>query len=228
MNETKSEEIYRESHHIFPTSIFGKNKRTVNLTPREHYIAHWLLYKICLKRYGELHPRTKKMANAMSMMICESALQSRMYPSRYYDHARNIWRKHWENPSKPRYGKDNHMYQIGENHPRFGVKLSDETKRKIGDANKGRLAGTNNPSKREDVRKKISDSWIGREPITRDKNPRTKITEKQVKEIQEMWLAERNHISGYAFCRKYCEVYGVKPAAIGNLIQPSRLLSVTA
>ena len=37
-----------EAHHIFPISIFGKNKLTVNLTHREHYIAHLLLWKINL------------------------------------------------------------------------------------------------------------------------------------------------------------------------------------
>lgn len=35
-----------EKHHIFPVSIFGKNTFTVNLTHREHYIAHLLLWKM--------------------------------------------------------------------------------------------------------------------------------------------------------------------------------------
>ena len=46
----KEHGLYVEGHHIFPVSIFGKNKRIVYLTAREHYIAHALLEKICIKK----------------------------------------------------------------------------------------------------------------------------------------------------------------------------------
>lgn len=59
---------YNEKHHIFPVSIFGKNDNTVNLTLREHYIAHLLLEKICTKRYGLNDNRTVKMNRAVLMM----------------------------------------------------------------------------------------------------------------------------------------------------------------
>jgi hypothetical protein len=52
---------YTEKHHIFPVSIFGKNKRIVVLTAREHYIAHALLERIYIKRYGLKHWKTQKM-----------------------------------------------------------------------------------------------------------------------------------------------------------------------
>ena len=42
-------QFYIEEHHIFPVSIYGKNDRIVGLTPREQFLVHWLLYKICLK-----------------------------------------------------------------------------------------------------------------------------------------------------------------------------------
>lgn len=54
-SNSKSQDVYRESHHVFPVSVFGKNEFLVNLTPREHYIAHWLLYRLCMKRYGKNH-----------------------------------------------------------------------------------------------------------------------------------------------------------------------------
>jgi hypothetical protein len=54
-------EGYTEKHHIFPVSIFGKNNKIVVLTGREHYIAHALLEKIYLKRYGLRDQRTYKM-----------------------------------------------------------------------------------------------------------------------------------------------------------------------
>ena len=61
-------EGYMEKHHIFPKSIFGNNNRIVLLTGREHYIAHALLEKICIKRYGLKHWKTQKMITAFWCM----------------------------------------------------------------------------------------------------------------------------------------------------------------
>lgn len=58
-----------ENHHIFPVSIFGQNGRTVKLTTREHFVAHKLIYHICLKRYGPDHYKTRKMLHAARMML---------------------------------------------------------------------------------------------------------------------------------------------------------------
>jgi hypothetical protein len=60
--------VYVEGHHTFPVSIFGKNKRIVYLTAREHYIAHALLERICIQRYGKEHWKTFKMNNAHIIM----------------------------------------------------------------------------------------------------------------------------------------------------------------
>ena len=61
-------EGYVEKHHIFPKSIFGNNNKIVTLTAREHYIAHALLEKIYLKRYGIDDIKTKKMIHAFWIM----------------------------------------------------------------------------------------------------------------------------------------------------------------
>ena len=39
---------YSEKHHIIPVSMGGSNSSVnkVVLTAREHYLIHWLLYKI--------------------------------------------------------------------------------------------------------------------------------------------------------------------------------------
>jgi hypothetical protein len=58
-----------ENHHTFPESIYGKNKSTVKLTLREHYIAHLLLWKSFKKRYGPHNYKTRKMAQAFHMMV---------------------------------------------------------------------------------------------------------------------------------------------------------------
>ncbi len=66
--KAKEQGLYVEGHHTFPVSIFGKNKRIVYLTAREHYIAHALLERICIQRYGEEHWKTYKMTNAHIIM----------------------------------------------------------------------------------------------------------------------------------------------------------------
>jgi len=63
-------ERYTEKHHTFPKSIFGKNNRLVVLTAREHYIAHALLERIYMKRYGLKHWKTIKMVCAHLAMSC--------------------------------------------------------------------------------------------------------------------------------------------------------------
>lgn len=212
-------EGYTERHHIFPSSIFGKNNKIIKLTAKEHFIAHFLLWKIMKCRYGLDHWKTHKMGYAFYKMTISSTNQTR-YRSRSYEIIKKWYSEN--NPSKYRNlsGKNNPMFgRTQERHPLFGIPCSEERKLKIGAANKGKLSGENNPSKRDEVRKKISESWIGREPVSRDKNKRSKITETQVKEILLLWEKEREAgLSGYKFCKKYNEKYNVKPATLGNII----------
>jgi hypothetical protein len=78
-------EGYTEKHHTFPKSIFGKNNRIVVLTAREHYIAHALLERICIKRYGLNHYKTQKMTYAFWCMNSQKSkntyLNSNLYES---------------------------------------------------------------------------------------------------------------------------------------------------
>ena len=62
--KAKEQGLYVEGHHTFPKSIYGKNTRIVYLTAREHYIAHALLERICIQRYGKEHWKSKKMMYA--------------------------------------------------------------------------------------------------------------------------------------------------------------------
>ena len=78
-------EGYKEKHHTFPKSIFGKNKRVVVLTAREHYIAHLLLWKICEKRYGSKNQKTIKMFYALWMFqVNPNQSSNRKISSRTY------------------------------------------------------------------------------------------------------------------------------------------------
>lgn len=48
-------------HHIFPISLFGDNKQTVNLSYREHFICHMLLWKGYTKALGSRNILAAKM-----------------------------------------------------------------------------------------------------------------------------------------------------------------------
>src|SRR5574343_75476 len=56
-NRILDKEIYYERHHILPSSLGGDNsdKNLIKLTAREHFLAHWLLWRIY---------RNKKMSDA--------------------------------------------------------------------------------------------------------------------------------------------------------------------
>jgi hypothetical protein len=81
-------EGYTEKHHTFPKSIFGKNNRIVVLTAREHYIAHALLEKICIKRYGENHLKTRKMTHSHILMKGRGSRTEVYYNSYLYEGAK--------------------------------------------------------------------------------------------------------------------------------------------
>jgi hypothetical protein len=119
--KAKEQELYVEGHHTFPVSIFGKNKRIVYLTAREHYIAHALLEKIYIKRYGLNHWKTKKMMYAFwGMNNQKNNLQERYFNSKLYEgakirfnfHSKNF--KHTEDTIKK---ISNILKNLGDNHP---------------------------------------------------------------------------------------------------------------
>ena len=76
----KKSGAYYESHHIIPKSVGGSNRsyNKVLLTPREHFIAHRLLYKLCEGLYGKKHNYTIKMGRAVEQFVY------RKTPSRNY------------------------------------------------------------------------------------------------------------------------------------------------
>ena len=149
-------EGYVEGHHIFPKSIYGENNRIVKLTAREHYIAHALLEKIFIKRYGEKDYRSIKMIYAFAFMnshtnqndYCNSYLYegcrkrySKSHSNRmknYYKHNPSYWEgkkftdDHIKNISRSLKGR-----KISKDQIEFlreintGKKHSEETKQKI-------------------------------------------------------------------------------------------------
>ena len=131
--KAKELKLYVERHHTFPVSIFGKNNRIVVLTTREHYIAHVLLEKICIKRYGIKDQRTHKMIWAHISMVGKNNLtKERYYNSHLYEAARlriseikfteETKRKMSNNRKKSKWWNNGIETKFCENCPGFGWK----------------------------------------------------------------------------------------------------------
>jgi hypothetical protein len=120
---------YFEGHHIIPKYKGGdgnsnrpkNNPNIVLLTAREHFLAHWILWKIY---------RDRQSALAFHKMMSVNDKQNRMLSSRGYEEARLAFR---ETNFGNQYGK--------------GVKkiVSETQKLKQSDIMKGRYNGENNP-----------------------------------------------------------------------------------
>ena len=137
---------YFEGHHVLPKSKGGSgnssrpknNPNIVLLTAREHFLAHWLLWII---------HRDRSSALAFHKMLSSNKNQNRITSSRGYEEAREAFRL------------TNLGNQYGKGQTRV---MSEEQKKKQSDFMKGRYVGNLNPSKKPDVRKKISDKLKGK------------------------------------------------------------------
>jgi hypothetical protein len=136
-------EGYTEKHHTFPKSIFGNNTRVVVLTAREHYVAHILLAKICIKKYGLYHKNTQKMLCAIINMKGKT---NRYYNSYSYECARK---------------KRNESIK-GENHWNYGKPITQEVKDKISLKNKGKPSPDPKGEKFKEYRELYGNFWTGK------------------------------------------------------------------
>lgn len=139
---------YFERHHIVPISLGGDKSYAINspnivlLTAREHYLAHrmlWLIY------------RTREMGFAFHKMVFStSPLQERRFDSRSYEAAKNAFSECQRGENNPMWGKVSSMR--GKVPASKGKKLEPRPY----------LTGDNNPSRREEVRAKISKANKGK------------------------------------------------------------------
>lgn len=82
-NREKNNQIYYENHHILPKSLGGSDdtNNLVLLTAREHFICHWLLWKM----YSGVEKA--KMGHALGLMRFHSS-NKRILNSRSYEISR--------------------------------------------------------------------------------------------------------------------------------------------
>lgn len=99
--QNQPEPVFYEKHHIFPKSIYGENKSIIKLTPRQHYIAHALLYKALIKRYGVYNRRSVKMIYAFWSMQITTNLNANKYSNPLlYKKLRSVFREVRQEESK--------------------------------------------------------------------------------------------------------------------------------
>jgi hypothetical protein len=176
-------EGYTEKHHIFPKSVYGNNNRIVVLTAREHYIAHALLEKIFIQRYGLKDQRTIKMLYTHIMMK-----NNGYYNGYLYEKAKIRFSNNMLGENNPFYGK-NHTEETKEKLRVFkiGKKLDEETKQKMRISNLGEKNNFYGKTHTEETRKKMSEIKIG------NKNAfGYKMTEEQIEKRRQKMLGRKH------------------------------------
>lgn len=83
---THRDYIYYENHHIIPKSLGGTDSQNnlVLLTPREHFLCHYLLCKMITENTTEWN----KLVRAFTFMYSSTSNHNRYVNSRLYESAR--------------------------------------------------------------------------------------------------------------------------------------------
>ena len=181
---------YTETHHIIPKSLGGPDipDNLVVLTPREHFLCHWLLTKMVKGKRKQW-----SMINALGfMMWAENSNQERYkVNARLYE---QLKQKHSDMKS---------WAMTGERNPQYGKKWSEERKQAFKEQRAKQVPMS------EEAREKIKSSKLGK---PRDEETKRKISETkkgtQVGDLNNMYgkthsEETRRKISEAAKGRKY-------------------------
>lgn len=184
-----------ELHHVFPKSVYGKNKRLVALTLKEHYVAHALLEKIFLKRYGQQDPRTLKMTRAFFMMN-NNHKKTEHHNSRLYESTKLRFRESITGVnrteetvlkmSKPK--REGHGEAVSRS--RKGMKFSETHINNLKKAHQKRTYYKSGYNLTEEHKAKLKEAARSRPPVTDEKRQKLSLRAK------EAWDRKRKLISG--------------------------------
>jgi hypothetical protein len=157
-----------ERHHIKPRSLNGTDDREniAFITPREHFICHWLLTKMTTgeDRY--------KMLNALRMMRAENPGQKRYHTkitARVYESLRL------------EYARLQSERIRGENNPMWGKTHTEEARRAISEKNTG---------------KKLTEEQIARQVAAQTGRKRAPFSEEWRARLSESKRGEKNNRYG--------------------------------
>lgn len=169
-----------ELHHIVPKAYGGTNEKEnlILLSPREHFIAHLLLWKA----YGG------KMAYAFWILSNKINISNNFLSSRSYERIRlEISRIR----STFRYSEQSKNKMSESASKRIRKPHSEETKKKIGQANKNKESWHRGKKKSEEVKKRMSEAqkghFVSSETKEKYRNSHLgkKLSEEQKKKISE-------------------------------------------
>lgn len=166
---------YHERHHIVPKCLGGTNKKEnlIDLFAREHFVAHELLAKENPDNEKLVHTwafmsRIRKDNEVFEITPAEyedartkfiQLMQGKKLSEEHRKKIGNATRGHivpesarqavakanssriWTEESKQKLSEG----MSGENHPSWGTHLTEETKKKISQSNKGKQTGNKNP-----------------------------------------------------------------------------------
>lgn len=124
-------EGYVERHHIIPKCMGGTDDITnlVALTPRAHFIAHYLLHRA--------YPDNIKLAQAFGMMTANNSNQQRKFSSKMYDLARTARSSSLKGKPRPEWVKEKMRVPKG-NTSNYKKPKSKEHAAKISESLKGK------------------------------------------------------------------------------------------
>lgn len=151
-----------EVHHIIPRCFGGDNSQEnlVKLTPREHFVCHWILVK--------MHTGDKrgKMINALYMMRAEGPYQKRYHTkitSRIYQKLREEYAQYISKKNKGRKQPlEEKIKQIAAITGRKRAPFSDEWRAKLSESKKGKNNNRYGVIVSEKTREKMSQKAKGR------------------------------------------------------------------
>lgn len=211
-NRTISDGAYREKHHILPRSLGGSDKpdNIIELTAREHYIAHLMLWKT----YGG----TMSVAFWIMNHTKGRRLSGRMYQTLKEENALVISAKQKGVPRWSETQRKNISERLRKYYETHVV--SEETRKRISDANIGRTVSDETRQKiamtkigkprPEEVCRKISKSLTGHKYPPRSEEHRRKIGDAHRGKIVSNETRKKisNHIQG----RKWMYKEGENPS----------------
>ena len=144
------ENVTHEIHHVLPKSLGGGNEEAnlVNLTLREHFIAHLLLAKI----YGG------KMITALRFLMDLEKYESKRKTSRLFEKVRDNALLRLRDEIIPN-RDENYYYRIAKIRKMNGTySISEEQRTKISEKISGELNGMSGKTHTDEARKIISEA----------------------------------------------------------------------